>query len=107
MEEKKKNNIFLKILLILFFIYFSLYLMDYLGYYNIASKNTILTEEKIKEFENDVKNGREIDIKEYTKDTTDYKNVFSDFGYVVSMGIDKILNKGLSEIQDFLIKFFK
>ena len=107
MEEKKKSNWFLKILLFLFIIYFSLYMMDSLGYYNIASKNVILTEEKIKEFENDVMNGKEIDIKEYTKDNTNYKNVYSNFGYMISMGIDKVLNSGLKEIGEFLGKFLK
>lgn len=107
MEEKKKKNVFLYVILILFIIYFSLYLMDNLGYYNIASKNAILTEEKIKEFENDVKNGYEIDIKKYTKDNTDYKNVFSELGYNISMGIDKVLNEGLKELGEFLGKLFK
>jgi len=107
MEEKKKKNIFLKIILTLFIIYFSLYIMDNLGYYNIASKNTILTEEKLREFELDVKNGEYIDIKEYTKDNTNYKNAYSNFGYTISLGINKVLNEGLLEFGKFIGKFFK
>jgi len=107
MEEKHKKNIFLKVILVLFIIYFSLYLMDNLGYYNIATKNTILTEEKLKEFEKDIENGEYIDIKEYTKDNTNYKNAFSNLGYNISMGIDKVLNEGLKELGDFLSKLFK
>lgn len=107
MEEKKKKNIFLKVLLFLFIIYFSLYLMDNLGYYNVHSKNTILTEEMIVEFENDVKNGKEIDIKEYTKDNGDYINSYSNFGYIISNAIDKFFNEGLDEFGDFLEKLFK
>ena len=38
MEEKKKPNYFLKVLMITFIIYISLYTLDNLGYYNIASK---------------------------------------------------------------------
>ena len=87
MEEKKKKNIFLRILLFLFIIYFSLYLMDNLGYYNVHSRNTILTEEMIVEFENDVKNGKDIDIKEYTKDNSVYINSYSRLGFVVSSTI--------------------
>ena len=101
MEEKKKKNIFLRILLFLFIIYFSLYLMDNLGYYNVYSRNTILTEEMIVEFENDVKNGKDIDIKEYTKDNSDYINSYSRLGYVVSSTIDKFFNDGLDEFVDF------
>ncbi len=107
MEEKKKKNIFLKILSILFLFYFALYMMDNLGYYNIASKNKILTDEKIKEFENDVKNGNNIDIKNYIEDNTNYRNVYSDIGYKISTGIDTFLNKGLKNIGNVLKKLFQ
>lgn len=107
MEEKKKTNIFLRVLFILFIIYFSLYLMDNLGYYNIESKNVILTEQKRIEFENDIKNGTYVDIKQYTKDNTDYRNIYSNFGYTVSTIIDKVLNEGLNELGDFFEKLLK
>ena len=106
MEEKKKKNIFLKFILILFIIYFALYIMDNLGYYNIASKNKIITEEKMKEFETDVKNGKSIDIKEYVRDETNYKNTYSNIGYQSSFFIDTTLNKGLKNIGKILKKLF-
>ena len=81
--------------------------MDNLGYYNIATKNKILTEEKLKEFENDVKNGKNIDIINYIDDTTNYKNFYSNIGYNISIGIDNILNKGLKELGNVLKKLFK
>lgn len=107
MDEKKKKNWFLNILCILFIIYITLYLMDNLGYYNIAAKNKIITEEKLKEFENDIKNGEYIDLKEYVRDNTNYKNTYSNIGYNISMGIDNILNKGLSNMGKLLKKLFK
>lgn len=106
-DKKKKNNIFLKIIGVLFIVYFSLYLMDNLGYYNIAAKNKILTEEKLKEFERDVKNGKSIDIKNYVDDETNYKNFYSNIGYNMSIGIDNILNKGLKKVGNVLKKLFK
>ena len=106
-EKKKKNNWFLKSLLIIFIIFISLYLMDNLGYYNIATRNKILTEEKMKEFENDVKNGKNIDIKEYVKDNTNYKNVYSNIGYESSEIINNVLNKGFSNIGKILKKLFQ
>ena len=102
MEEKKKKNIFLRVLFILFIIYISLYVMDSLGYYNIASKNKIITDKKMEEFERDIKNGKEIDINE-----TDYKNQYSNLGYHISMGIDTVLNKGFKNIGKILEKLFK
>ena len=106
-EKKKKKNWFLSGIGILFVIYFSLFLMDNLGYYNIAAKNKVITEDMIKEFEEDVKNGKSIDIKNYVRDTTNYKNVYSNFGYNVSVGIDNILNKGIKNMGKILKKLFK
>ena len=107
MNEKKKNNWFLTGLGILFIIYICLYIMDNLGYYNIAAKNKVITEEKLQEFENDVKIGKEIDLKEYVRDTTNYRNTYSNIGYNISVGIDSILNKGLSNVGKILKKLFK
>ena len=106
-DKKKKNNLFLKIIGILFLIYFSLYIMNELGYYNIATKNKVLTEEKLKEFERDIKNGKSIDIKNYIDDNTDYKNFYSNMGYSISKGVDNILNKGLKSVGELLKKLFK
>ena len=107
MKEKEKNNIFLKIITILFLIFISLYLLDNLGYYNIASKNKIITEKKMKEFERDIQEGKKIDLKEYTRDETNYKNIYSEIGYNTSMFIDKVLNKSFSRIGKILKELFK
>lgn len=107
MEKKKNKNWFLTILGILFIIYIGLYSMDSLGYYNIAAKNKVITEEKLLEFEADIKNGKYVDIKDYVRDTTNYKNAYSNLGYNVSVGIDNILNKGLKKVGDILKKLFK
>lgn len=107
MEKKKKRNWFLIFIEIIFIIYIALYTMDSLGYYNIAAKNKVITEEKLEEFESDVKNGEYVDIKEYIRDTTNYKNAYSNLGYNISVGIDNVLNKGLKRIGDILKKLFK
>lgn len=107
MEKKNKKNWFLTIIGILFIIYIALYSMDNLGYYNIAAKNKVITQEKLLEFESDIKNGEIIDIKEYVRDTTNYKNSYSNLGYNMSVGIDNVLNKGLKKVGDILKKLFK
>ena len=107
MEEKnKKNNLFLKVLLTFFIIFISLYFMDSLGYYNIATKNKIITENKMIEFENDIKNGKRIDIKKYTVDDIYYNNIYSDIGYETSLVIDTVLNKGFKNVGKVLKKLF-
>lgn len=107
MEKKKKKNWFLTILGIMFLIYIALYIMDNLGYYSIATKNKVITEQKLIEFERDVKNGEKIDIKEYIRDTTNYKNIYSNLGYNMSVGIDTVLNKGLKKVGNIIEKLFK
>ncbi len=63
---KKKHNYFLKLLSLLFLIFIFFYAMSKSGYYKShITKDTILTDQKIKEFENDVKNGKVIDIESY------------------------------------------
>ena len=57
----KYLKLFGLLLLILFLV---VYAADYIGYYDlIAHKKTVLTEEKMEEFEKDVQDGKEMDAK--------------------------------------------
>lgn len=72
------------------------------GYYEKQINNkTVLTEEKIKEFEEDVKNHEYVDIKDYVSDTyVDTSSVGSDLGYKVSETInDFITNKAIKALK--------
>ena len=63
---KKKNNIFFKILAILFLVYIALTIAYESGYYETKQKNrATLTKEAMEQFENDLKEGKTLDIKEY------------------------------------------
>ena len=60
--------VFRRIIFILFIIFLiNYYQVESGNYENEINKKTILTEEKIHEFEEDVKNGNFIDIKDYTE----------------------------------------
>ena len=68
-ENKKKKNtldkIFGRIILTILVAFTAIYVSEATGYYEYEQhKKVILTEEKIKEFENDVKNGKNINIKD-------------------------------------------
>ena len=105
MEHDKNNkNYFLRTIYLLFILFITLYSMNNLGYYNIDTKNKVITEEKMKEFERDIKNGKKIDIKKYTKDETNYKNIYSNIGYESSKLIDNLLNKGFNKIIKKLLQ---
>lgn len=105
--EKKKINWFKIVFVILFVIYISLYIINANGYYDGATRRrTELTESQIKEFEKDIQDGKEIDVKKYLKDQNkDYTNAASKLGYTFSKNVDNFLNKGIKNVLSFLIKF--
>lgn len=109
MEEKKKTkNPWGIILLILFIVFICLYFMNMIGYYDVNRNRMVMTEEKMKEFENDISLGKYIDLNNYfEEENRDYDNNFSNISLQVSNGIDTFLNKGLKSIIKALGKLFK
>ena len=82
MNKKKKNNYFFKILSVLFFIYLALLIAYESGYYETkASNRATLTKEAMEKFEEDVKNGEMVDIKDYLQEEKiDYSNKVTKMG---------------------------
>ena len=93
---KKGIKIFLIIVLLL---YVALYFSYQNGYYEIQNnEKKILTEEMIKEYEEDLKNGVDVTNKEYTVIKKDYSNAYTKNLLKVSRKIEKGLDR--------LIKYF-
>ena len=108
METKKKPN-YLKIILIgLFFAYFTLYILNITGYYDGNIKRKVAyTKSQIETFEKDVKNGENIELKDYLKNQEkNYTNNASNIGYAISTNVEAFLNNGIKDIIGFLSKFF-
>lgn len=109
--EKKKNKYvqqFKMFFIILCIIFICLYAISLNGYNNQEYKKTLYTEEQIKRFENDVKNGKDINIDDYlTYDEIDYSNNFSKYGEKLSNAIDFIANKSIKAIISFFSVLFK
>ena len=62
----KPKKIFNTIIFVLFMLYISFYIASVSGYYEYEKKEeTTLTNEKMKEFEKDLKEGKKVDIKKY------------------------------------------
>ena len=76
MNKKKKSSIFLKILGVLFVVYIALFIANMSGYYESKIRDEVtITDEGIKEFEEKVQNGEEIDITSFlNKDRVDYSS---------------------------------
>ncbi len=97
MKKKAKDNFFKFLFIFLFISYIALFVSQKSGYVNFQNyKKTALTREKIIEFENDIKNGKKIDIEKYQVDVKkDYSNKLSKAGYYISNNISTLVYKGV------------
>lgn len=101
-KEKIIKYLFLFFLFIFFVMLFALKN----GYYETsASKMKSLTEEQIKLFEQDLKEGKDIDLKDYATYTkVDYSTKLSNNIYKVSLNIEKYLDKAIKYVFKSLSK---
>ena len=105
---KKKTNWLKKFLTISFIIFMGLYISSISGFYEAKLSNKVaLTDEAIKEFENDVIEGKTIDVNTYiTNKNVDYSNKFTEFGEKLSEAVTKILTEGFSGAWDAIKVLF-
>ena len=91
---------------ILFLTFIVVYSIGESGYYEYKLSNKKnLTEEQIKKFENDVKEGKDIDIKKYLIDNrVDYTNNLSRVTYKISDKANRILKKGIESVFKYINK---
>ena len=85
------------------------YIIEKTGYYeyNLQSKKN-LTEEEIKQFESDVKAGKDVDLTEYLTDNKiDYSNSLTRTTSEVSLKLNKYLNKAINNTFDIFGKLIK
>lgn len=84
------------ILIPLFIVYITLYITQATGYYEYEQhKKSVVTAEKIDQFEKDVASGKKIKIEDYVVGEKNYHNKFSNTGLKLSQGIEKIVQSGL------------
>lgn len=106
MKSKKIIKLLVYIILIAFFLS---YIIEKSGYYeyNLQNKKN-LTEEEIKQFEKDVKEGKDIDINNYLKDNKiDYSNKLTKTTSSVSIKLNKYLTKAINNTFDIFGKLIK
>lgn len=107
MNKKNNSKLFWYPFIILLLIFIALTIALESGYYETKiSQKVTLTAEKIAEFENDVKNGEQIDIKDYLdSEYVDYSSKTSDLGVKISQNIEKFMTKGIANVFHFLGSF--
>ena len=102
MNYKTAGQLFMMVLVILFL---GLYISQMTGYYQYTeSKKTTLTEDAIKRFEQDIKDGKQIDAKNYLEEQADYNNALSSLGMKVSRLIEKGFNKAMNGVFNEISK---
>ena len=99
-----KTNLARLIVLILVFLFFVLYFMQVSGYNEYTrNRENMLTEEQIKEYEEDIEAGKDVTIKDYlNKDKVNYENKVSELGLDLSRLIEDIFNKGMNVFFEML-----
>ncbi|MBR6690005.1 MAG: hypothetical protein IKL65_01580 [Bacilli bacterium] len=102
--KKKKNKLYKYIFMIFFISFLVIYLSELTGYYEYQNyKKTTLTKEQIKKFEEDVANGKEVDINEYlVVDNKTYNNGLSNLTSKLSDGISTLVQSGVENTFKFL-----
>lgn len=97
-----KNKYVKLILIIILFSFICSYVISLNGYYEYSLRNqTLITNKKIKEFEQAVKDNANIDeLDFFNEDKINYTNKFSNVVYNIS-------DKGNSVIKKYLKKVFK
>ena len=106
MKNKKIAKLFIYIILISFI--FS-YFIEKSGYYeyNLHTKRN-LTEKEIKKFEQDVREGKKVDINTYLKDSRiDYSNNLTKTTSNFSIKLNKYINEAISNTFNIFSRLVK
>ena len=107
-KESKPWKYFKITFLILLLLFFINHINIKNGYYEKKiNEKTKITSENIKEFEQDIKENKYIDLKKYNQEEyIDSNNLVSKIGYKVSENINIIVKEKTKEIYNFLKKLF-
>ena len=95
MKHKKLNKLFRYTILVSFVTFFALYLSQSTGYFEYRnSKKVALTNKQIEKFEQDVKEGKTVDIENYIEtNNQNYQNAISKTGLTISNLTEKAIRK--------------
>ena len=107
MKDKTIEKIFKYFVLVLFMMYFAIFVMVNLGYYEYASyKKKVFTEEQIAKYEEDIKNNVDIDIdidiEDYLVEEEDFQYRPKRIGLKISEFISNSCKQSVSGIFKFL-----
>ena len=103
----KKHNFLLTLFILVFLLYLALFIAGKTGYYEKSVKDkTYLTNKKLKEFEKDISEGKNVDAKDYFPKEVDYSNVFTKSANNISNKIGLVVNSKAKNVWDFIKTLF-
>ena len=103
----KKHNFFKTIFILVFLLFLALFIASKTGYYEKSVKDkTYLTNKKLKEFEKDISEGKNVDAKDYFPKEVDYSNVFTKSANNISNKIGLVVNSKAKNVWDFIKTLF-
>ena len=95
------NNFFVKMIVVVILIVFVVsYAISESGYYEYTiQQRSVITNEKIKEFEQDIKDNKDVDLVDYLdKDEKNYSNKITNLVYNISDNSNKLARKLIKAI---------
>lgn len=106
-KTKLPTKIFGITITVLFAIFLTIFISNKYGYYEYRTrKQVVLTEEQIKRFESDIKEGKNVTAEDYLTDTNiNYQTKFSKLGLNISNILAGTVKKGVDIIFNYLGKF--
>ncbi len=103
----KKHNFFKTLFILVFLLFLALFIASKTGYYEKSVKDkTYLTNKKLKEFEKDISEGKNVDVKDYFPKEVDYSNVFTKSANNISNKIGLVVNSKAKNVWDFIKTLF-
>ena len=103
----KKHNFFKTLFILVFLLFLALFIASKTGYYEASVKDkTYLINKKLKEFEKDISEGKNVDAKDYFPKEVDYSNVFTKSANNISNKIGLVVNYKAKNIWDFIKTLF-
>ena len=103
----KKHNFIKTLFILVFLLFLALFIASKTGYYEKSVKDkTYLTNKKLKEFEKDISEGKNVDAKDYFPKEVDYSNIFTKSANNISNKIGLVVNYKAKNIWDFIKTLF-
>ena len=104
---KLRTKVFRSTVVILFAIFLTMFVSNKYGYYEYKKQEQVtLTAEQITQFEEDVKNGKNMDLENYLEKTNkNYQTKFSQLGLNISNSIADTIEKGVNKFFGYISKF--